>query len=371
MAAPKFLKNAETTPVPRKYHGQTVQLWKGKVLISDIEGWVDNPRIEMAIQRLRDDIGEQDITQEMVYDIMKSDREVRLKDLRDDIRKNGLREPLVLSYAGKLIDGNRRFFAVKYALENADDAMRADLERVPAFVMTENASEEQEHNILVEENFAPSLKKEWPPYVRARHIRRASEDDGLSTKEIAKRYGWTTRQVNETLRILRIADNFMAFAVGEPDPETGSDGLGMSEREAENVVDVKYQYFNEAQKSLYSQLIEGENPDFQVKFYKWLARGNFASFHEVKAAYQAYLDPEACAALEKGGEDAGKEAKAILDYKKRVVKDDKDIEHRVENLVDFLRALKADQMSRMPQHVLDKLRESLEMVVDMAESGKK
>lgn len=372
MAVPKFLKNAETTPEPRMYHGEMIQLWKGEVAVSDIEGWVGNPRIEMAIEELRDDIGGgQEITQKMVYDIMKSNRDVRLKDLRDDIIKNGLREPLMLSYAGKLIDGNRRFFAVKYALENADDGLRARLERVPAFVLTENARKEQELSILVEENFAPSLKKEWPPYVKARHIQEAS-DGGMKPKDIAKKFGWDTSQVKETLRTLEIADLFMAFARGEPDPETGADGLGMSARDAKKVVDEKYQYFNEAQKSLYNQLTDGKDPDFPPNFYKWLARGNcFASFHEVKAAYRAWLDPEAKEVLEKGGEGAGKDAKAILDYKRRVVKDDKDIEHRVENLVTFLRSLKADQMSRMPQHVLDKLRESLEMVVDMAESGKK
>ena len=47
------------------------------------------------------------------------------------------------------------------------------------------------------------------------------------------------------------------------------------------------------------------------------------------------------------------------------------LNHKVENIVDFLRDLKADQMSRMPQDVLAKLQEALEMVVGMTESGKK
>lgn len=369
-----FEKEPEPKPVQRKYHGEVMQMWRGQIAISSIQGWVDNPRIEMEIQRQQSDIGAgQEITQEMVYEIMKNDRAVKLKDLRDDILKNGLREPLVLSFNGELIDGNRRFFAIKYALENLTGAARAPFERVVAFALTKDASRDQVQKILVEENFAPSLKEEWPYYVKARHIARA-RDDGLKPKEIADKFGWGIGKVRETMRILDIIDQFGSFARGNQNPEDpGGGGLGLNEQEVEDFVADKnhYQFFNEAQKKLHNELLSGSDPDFPSKFYKWLYEGKYASFPEIRVAYEAWQDPEARHKMETGGADAGKKAKAVIDYKKMVVKDDTDAAHRISNFMDFLGKLTVEQMSRMPEQVLDNLRKSLETVIEMMQSGKK
>lgn len=371
---PSFLEQKpEPFMVPRMYHGETIQMWRGQVAISAIKGWVDNPRIEVEIKKLRGEIGAgQDISQEMVYEIMKTDRDVKLKDLRDDILKNGLRENLVLAFDGKLIDGNRRFFAIKYALENANNETRARLERVGAFVLTKDAREDQEQKILVEENFAPSLKMDWPNYVKARHIGEA-RDNGLKPQEIAEKFGWETSRVRETLRILDVIEQFSVFARGSADPEEPGGGLDLSEQEVEDFVTDKkhYQLFNEAQKSLRTQLIGGADPDFQASFYRWLYEGKYASFQEVRVAYQAWEDPQAKHEMESGGKDAGRAAKAIVDYKKRVVKDDKDAEHMINNFLKFLEKLTAGQMSRISREIQDKLQKSLEMVIKMTKSGKK
>ena len=104
---------------------------------------------------------------------MKDDKEVKLKELRDDIQKNGLREPIILSWDGRLIDGNRRFFAAKFALESigAETLEHARLSLIPAFVQKKEATPEEERHIVVEENFTPSLKRDWPEYVKAMHIK--------------------------------------------------------------------------------------------------------------------------------------------------------------------------------------------------------
>lgn len=108
----------------RLYNGRKLIVWEGKVKISSVKGWVDNPRIELAKKKLVQKVGNRQLTQEEIIDLMKNDPDVRLKDLRDDIVKNGLREPLTLSFDGKLLDGNRRFFAIKYALIGACKAVR-------------------------------------------------------------------------------------------------------------------------------------------------------------------------------------------------------------------------------------------------------
>src|SRR5690606_3458206 len=128
--------------------------------------------IELAKKKLINKVGERHLTQDEILDLMKNEPEVKLKDLRDDLIKNGLREPLTLSFSGKLLDGNRRFFASRYALETmpTTDPNRQDLESIYAYVLTKDASEEDEQNVLVEENFSASLKIEWPDYVKAMKI---------------------------------------------------------------------------------------------------------------------------------------------------------------------------------------------------------
>ena len=249
---PSFIDpSCKPTIKQRLYNGRKLVVFECKVKISAINGWVDNPRIDLAKKALKEQIGDRDLTQDEVFDIMKSDKEVKLKELRDDILKNGLREPLTLSYTGKLLDGNRRFFAVRYALEGMDatDPNRQDLETVPAYVLTDEASAEDEKNVLVEENFSASLKIEWPEFTKAQMVISA-HNDGASVEEIAKRFSWSKSKIRDAIRINEIIEDFMSFATSPKDleDETGG-GLGLSEIEAERMCSENYQFFNEAHKS--------------------------------------------------------------------------------------------------------------------------
>ena len=129
---PAFLLNKPDEPKirQRQYNGRKLMVWEGRVRITDIQGWIHNPRIELAKKTFIERTGATVLTQDDILDIMKNDPEIRLKELRDDIIKNGLREPLTLSYSGKLLDGNRRFFSMLFALETlpATDPNRQDLE---------------------------------------------------------------------------------------------------------------------------------------------------------------------------------------------------------------------------------------------------
>jgi hypothetical protein len=300
---------------------------------------------------------------------MKTDPDVRLKELRDDLIKNGLREPLTLSHDGKLLDGNRRFFALKFALENmpTTDPNRQDLEAVDAYVLTEAASEEDEQNVLVEENFSASLKIEWPEYVKAMMVVEANEQ-GLSIEEISKKYSWGKSKIKETLRIYELISEFMMFATSSPDPEDEhGGGLGMTEQEAENEAAKKYQFFNEAQKSFFEPL--KTDIDFKIHFFKWVHQGKFSSFQEVRVAYSAWKHPEAKAALMQPEPTAAKSAKAILDYNTRVVKSTDEAVGRVESFVKFLKEMSAQEIDLLPGTTRKNLKEALDLVVKMSEAA--
>lgn len=353
----------------RLYNGRRVVVWEGKVKITSILGWVDNPRIELEKKKYLSKVGGRPLTQDEIFDLMKNDPDVKLKELRDDILKNGLREPLALSFQGKLLDGNRRFFAVKYALENMplSDPNRQDLEAVEVHVLSENATEEDEQNVLVEENFSASLKIEWPAYVKAVKVV-AAHEDGLSPDEISKKFSWAKSKIKETLRIHEIITEFIVFATADidMDDETGG-GLGLTEQEAETIAARNYQYFNEAQKSFFDPL--KTDIDFKIQFFKWIFQSKFSSFPEARVAYKAWLHPEAKAALLQPDPTAAKSAKAILDYNTRVVRSTDEAVGRVDNFVKFLKELTADQIKQIPESSRNNLQQALELVVKLSKAA--
>lgn len=370
MNTPNFLQTKpEPRTIMRLYNGRKLQVWEGRALMSEVTGWAENPRIELAKKTLQQQVGARVLDQEELYDLMKNDPDVKLATLRDDILKNGLREPITLSFEGKLLDGNRRFFAIKFILETlpVTDPRRHEFESVSAYVLTEDATEEDEQHVLVEENFSPSLKIEWPDYVKAGHVIKES-DAGLSIDDIAKKYNWSKSKVRETVRINTIIQDFLAYATTEPDlnDENGG-GLGLTEQEAENVAAKNYQFFNEAQKSFYDPL-QTDLP-FKTAFFKWINEGKFSSFPDVRIAYKAWKDPEAKAIISSSDPTAAKDAKSTLDYNERVVRSGEEASGRIDAFVKFLRALKADEIKSLPPQARVKLQEALELIEKMSKAA--
>ena len=339
----------EPQATTRLYNGRKIAVWQCRVDINLVSGWVDNPRIDVEKRRFQAMHGARELTQDEIFDIMKNTPEFKLADLRDDILKNGLREPLTLTWTGRLLDGNRRFFALKYALESLPptDPNRQDLEKVPAYVLLKDAPEEDEQNVLVEENFSASLKLEWPDYVKAQLVvAEFRSGKGLDEKQIARKFGWSKQKVVEALKIDEIIQSFMTYATDPVNPEDDlGGGLGLSETEAENICAKNYQYFNEAKKSFPNQL--KTEPEFAVQFFKWIHEGKFSSFPEVRIAYKAWQSPEAKAALMQPDPTAAKAAKAIIDYNARVVKTNDEIEGRIVNFTKFIEGINVAQLQNV------------------------
>jgi hypothetical protein len=370
---PTFLLSKPEEPKirQRQYNGRKLMVWEGRVCISDIQGWIDNPRIALAKKTFIERTGATSLTQDDVLDIMMNDPEICLKELRDDIIKNGLREPLTLSFGGKLLDGNRRFFAMLYALKSlpATDPNRQDLETAEAYVLVEESSEEDERNVLVEENFSASLKIEWPEYVKAVMVKDAHEA-GLTIDEIADKYSWAKSKIRQTLKIHQLIIEYIAFATAAVDPEDEyGGGLGMNEQDAENEAARNYQFFNEAQKSFFNEL--NTDIDFKLQFFRWINERKFSSFQEVRIAHKAWSDHEAKAAIMQPDPAAAKAAKAILDYNTRVVRTGDEVTGRIDTFTRFLHELTAPQIEAIPSYALAKLKDALSLITTMGEASKK
>jgi hypothetical protein len=364
---PSFI---EKVPQPvikqRLYNGRKLVVYECKVKINKITGWVDNPRLDLAKKSMMDKIGNRELTQDEVFDIMKNDKEIKLKGLRDDILKNGLREPLTLAHTGKLLDGNRRFFAIRYALDgmSVTDPNRQDLETIQAYVLSDDASLEDENNVLVEENFSASLKIEWPEYVKAQMVIKAYSE-GLGVDEITKKFGWEKTKVRETIRINEIIEDFMVFATDPENPEDeNGGGLGLSEIEAQNICAKYYQFFNEAQKSFHDAL--KTDVQFKMQFFRWIYEKKFMSFQEVRIAYKAWNSPEAMEVISQPGPASAKAAKAVLDYNERIIKTTNEALARISSVIDFLNSLNVTQLKAIPVETRDSLKMALEAVIKMS-----
>ncbi len=57
----------------RLYNGRRIDVWEGKVTVSSISGWVDNPRIELEKKKYLSKVGERELTQDEIFDLMKND----------------------------------------------------------------------------------------------------------------------------------------------------------------------------------------------------------------------------------------------------------------------------------------------------------
>jgi hypothetical protein len=366
-----ILQKPEPQIKQRLYNGRRIMVWEGRVKVELIAGWVENPRIELEKKKYLSKVGQREITQNEIITLMKNDPEVKLKDLRDDIIKNGLREPLTLSFSGKLLDGNRRFFAVKYALEGMSltDPNRQDFELVDVHVLAENSTEEDEQNVLVEENFSASLKIEWPDYVKARKVIDAHEEDGLTIDQLSQKFSWSKSKIRETLRIHEIISDFIVYATTDIDPsDEHGGGLGLSEQEAETIAAKSYQFFNEAQKSFFDPL--KSDIDFKFQFFKWVANSKFSSFPEVRIAHKAWQNPEAKSVLLQPDPSAAKSAKAILDYNARVVQSADEAAARILTFVKFLKELTAEEIQKIPTATSQKLEEALVLVSKLSNAAK-
>lgn len=370
MKKPSFLlTKPEPTQRTRLYNGRRLQVWEGRAKISEITGWAENPRIDLAKRSLQQAVGARVLQQDELYDLMKKDTEVKLATLRDDILKNGLREPITLSFDGKLLDGNRRFFAVRYILDTlpATDPNRQDHETIDAYVLMDDATQDDEQRVLVEENFSPSLKIEWPDYVKASHVIKEHES-GIEISDIAKKFKWTPGKVKETIRINQVISDFLIYATAPEDQndELGG-GLGMTEQEAETVAAKNYQFFNEAQKSFYDAL--QTDLEFKASFFKWMKQEKFSSFPEVRIAYKAWKDPEVKAIITGNDPDAAKDAKSTLDYNSRIVRSGEEAAGRIDAFIKFLKGMRAEEIKTLPGTARENLRTAITLIEKMSDAA--
>lgn len=207
------------SPKEKTFHDTAIQVYETEVNISNVTYWKENARTVFDFALLLhnkgvsslDEIDERDIV-DFLY---KERKRLKLQQLAESIFHNGIKNPIVLSMDGRLLDGNRRFFACKI-LEKEGKASQF-LTKIPALLIpTDQLDPEKELKILAEANFVDDCKVPWPLDVKAKmvaeHVERlvkVGEDERKAKATVAKLYGIKLQDVKDYMDAKSLADEFI------------------------------------------------------------------------------------------------------------------------------------------------------------------
>jgi hypothetical protein len=216
LKAPTWL---EKTPKPKlenhRFHDRQLQVWVGEVDITKIEGWQGNPRTELLRDQFYEGFARYPSDDEMCQLVLSDEDEkegLKIKELAANIRKNGIRVPIVLTFERKLLDGNRRYYASTFlATEGVEKSDRKSFTKIPAYVLPKDTDEDVEAAIITEFNFAANMQLEWPYYIRARVVYLDHTEEALSRPELEQKYGVPWRYLSKWIAAAGLCDRFLKY----------------------------------------------------------------------------------------------------------------------------------------------------------------
>ena len=291
------------------FHKTKMPGWKGQVKIDKIHGWADNRRIELFSRKCEEQLGRPP-TDDEIYKFMLGEQDFYIRELARSILYNGIRVPIILDADGNLLDGNRRYVATRYAIEHNSNA-RDELENIPAWVLTEDATDEHKQKILVECNFLRDWKVDWPNYVKAITVWEDYTERGLSREQLADRYALKKTQISTMLKVMDIIEEFLNFH--------------SHSEESYGVAYEHYPFFEEAHNKYRAKL--DSDPDFKEQFFTWMIEDKFRSLMQIRRLGEIRDNEDAWAIIRSDSPDAvdaaihivqGEKLPSILDGEKKI-----------------------------------------------------
>ena len=378
------LPDAQWDPVMIRFNGIPISLIRTEGDPRLIKGWVHNPRIDMILRRWRhagnrsadaypDD---EELLELMIQDDVINKREDRrtfsITSLGEDVKRNGVREPIIVTWDGTLIDGNRRKFAVMWALSSKGGAtsdQRHLLERIPMLVLPQNVPESQKESILVQENYAGSMKKEWPPVVankalfdRHRELRDLypGEDDLTIRRHLRDEFPrFDVTDIMHRIETWLLIQEFR----GEYSDEIDEDEL-------ERRINDQFTYFQQANDTFRKQNFY-DDPEFRDLLFEGIRHELFPSFVAVRRMEDIYRSPRAReiflegegmspaqkrANFERARDEAGRE-RATRDLT---------VDKRIETVIESLDNLTSVELAKIAPTLRVRLENALQRIIAQA-----
>lgn len=285
---PKIATPAEKAQ-PKMFHNERINVYPDMLALDEIHYWPENNRTIFTFERLCSAKGktlDQISLAEVTRFVAEQDIH-KLQVLADSIKRNGVQVPLIIRDDGKLLDGNRRFFACQWlkiqSIERKKEIPET-LSQIPVYVIRQkDLSQTQELKILAEANFIPDLKVAWSLDAQARAVdeyyKSLKRDKGLNDEaaleEVLAVFGISRQRALDLLDTLKLTKEFI------------SEGKNPEEkRRRREIVEEKFVYLwefrNKAMKG--SGAIDSSNELGEVKamFFNLMARGKDSPITSVK-----------------------------------------------------------------------------------------
>ncbi|MEP6742630.1 MAG: ParB N-terminal domain-containing protein [bacterium] len=359
----------------RYFHRRKVEVWSGYVRTSDVKGWVDNVRIKLFVEKWGRDHGGGLPTNGDILDWMDNDLydEFDLTNLANSIVKNGVRQPIVITAKGTLLDGNRRYFAALLKLRDAETAGdKATLDMVtylPAYVLSPACTKEDLDAVLVEENFVDDCRRAWPNFIKAskvfdayKELRDAEVNRAVAITQLVERFGMKKAHVERWIKMMDFIEEFHDYHSSE-DEETG--------RKPKDQYEIKwktqkyFEYFDELSKTQVVKSLEGD-PEFREKVFERLYDDDFISFVQIRKLPAIIGDRRARDKFILGtGTDAVKDA---IDWVTvtGIAKKAMDVNDRIMSFKRFLDSLTVQDIDNLDKAVISALRDIANKVASAA-----
>ena len=362
----------------RYFNGIPIALYRTEGDASQIKGWVNNPRVEMILNRWRNvnymsvdaSPDDEEMLQLMLdYD---DDGSFTIKDLGEDVKRNEVREPIIVTWDGMLIDGNRRKFAVMWALSSrggASPEQHHRLARTPMFVLPEGVSNDDKQSIIIQENYAESLKREWPQVVTNGRIYHRYQDlsnqfpneQELDIRRRVQRefprFGVT--DIRDRINTWNLIEEFRAD-YGDDDNE---DAL-------EARINRSFQYFRQANDTYRNRNVFAE-PEFKELLFRGIQQELFPSFASVRRLEEIYRNPQATEIFTEGEGLSGRARtsnfnRATAEAGREEATRNLTLERRLESIIESIDKVTSAELAEIPASLRSRLETTLQRIIVQA-----
>ena len=365
----------------RYFNGIPITLYRTEGDPSKIKGWVDNPRVDMVLNRWRNanhmSVGAVPDDEEMLGLMLNyDDGSFAIQDLGEDVKRNGVREPIIVTWDGTLIDGNRRKFAVMWAISSkggASPEQHYRLGRIPMFVLPEAASDSAKQSIIIQENYAESLKREWPQVVTNGSIYRRyqvlsnqfpSEQELDIRRRVQRefpRFGVT--DIRDRINTWNLIEEFRVDYVDDTNEDDLADKINKS-----------FQYFRQANDTFRNKNVFTQ-PEFKELLFGGIQENLFPSFASVRRLEEIYRNPQA-KEIFLGGEGLQGTAlrsnfdRATAEAGREEATRNLTLERRLESMIDSLNNLTSMELAEIPPSLRSGLESALQRIIAQATVSK-
>ena len=309
----EFLEHEGLVPRPVRptpvFHGSRIAVDEGFVDVKQLRLWESNKRLSIHVGQFTKTHGRKPSPDDLLT-IMRSDANLGGLDQGDQfeivplarsIAASGVRVPPIVSHEGALLDGNRRVAACLYIAgsDEFDSDSKGRAGRILVWRLTEHATPDDEHAVVVSRNFEPDYKVQWPEYVRGRILyngwRRMLALESRPPqrrlvelkRDLAKRFALTTDRTNRYIAMVELADEFEEHQINR---------RGNEEYEVKHRADRYFQYFDELGKGRGAGGVNwamNQESSFKSLVFDLLHDGKFRRWAQIRDLKYVYDNEEA------------------------------------------------------------------------------